>query len=136
MFGPWVPACAGTNAEIIRVLANPSSLIKQPSRHSDTSPGLVRAPGSARILLPFLLPQCEGVARQGRRAHGYPWAARVLPGDLAQEVDASLRGCVGDTLTRHAASLRLRVHGGRTKPGSHPGRFARRPPAVRGLALT
>src|SRR5262249_43957751 len=45
----------------------------------------LRALGSARSLLPFLLPQCEEVARQGRRAHGYPWAARVLPGDLAQE---------------------------------------------------
>src|SRR5262245_40722481 len=61
------------------------SLVKQPSRCATSSPGLVRAPGSARSPLPFLLPQCEGVARQGRRATDFAVAARVLPGDLAQE---------------------------------------------------
>ena len=41
--------------------------------------------GRPVVFLPFLVPQCEGVARQGRRATHFAVAARVLPGDLAQE---------------------------------------------------
>jgi len=41
--------------------------------------------GRPVVFLPFLLPQCEGVVRQGRRATDFAVAARVLPGDLAQE---------------------------------------------------
>src|SRR5262245_37560601 len=49
--------------------------------------------------------------------HGRPGCYRATS---RKRPDASLRGCVGDTLARHAASLRFRVHGGRTRPGLTP----------------
>src|SRR5262245_44261645 len=41
--------------------------------------------------------------------HGRPGCYRATS---RKRPDTSLRGCVGDTLARHAASLRFRVHGG------------------------
>src|SRR5262249_25912435 len=51
--------------------------------------------------------------------HGRPGCYRATS---RKRPDASLRGCVGDTLARHAVSLRFRVHGGRTLTGVSPRR--------------
>ena len=109
-----------------RSLAHSSSLVKQPlrrttSRHANSAPGLVRAPGSARSLLPFPPPPMRG---GGAPRAPCPWLPMGGPGltgrHSRKRSDASLRGCVGDTLARHAASLRFRVHGGRTRPRLSP----------------
>ena len=85
----------------------------------------------------FPPPQMRGGGAPRAPCHGFRRGGPGVTGrPRARGLTQSLRGCVGDTLARHAASLRFRVHGGRTKPGSHPGRFTRRPPAVCGLALT
>src|SRR5262249_19728147 len=73
-------------------------------------------------------PNARGWRAKGAVPRISPWLPGCYRATSRKRPDASLRGCVGDTLARHAASLRFRVHGGRTRPGSHPGRFTRRPP--------
>ena len=121
---------AGSPLSRGRTVSEPLHFVKQPlrrttSRHALPAPDLVRAPGSARSLLLFPLPQCEGVARQGRRAHGYPWAARDLPGDTRARglthpcADASATPW---RATRHRSAFAFTAAG--PSRGFHPGRFA------------
>ena len=48
-----------------------SSLVKQPLRRTISSPGLVRAPGSARSPLPFAPPPMRGGWRAKGACHGF-----------------------------------------------------------------
>src|SRR5262245_47493556 len=54
-----------------------NSLVKQPDRHSDTSPGLVRAPGSTRSLSSFPPPPMRG---GGAPRAPCPWLPMGGPG--------------------------------------------------------